>query len=116
MSAASQFNQLYFKTVECIDTSNTKESLEKLHSAENIKNIEKLKELLEQIKEYIPESKKQLLRNFEKRYEGLEYLNDTYGKIDTLTFEEGRKIFLILDSISYDKFDWNDKSSNTVWE
>lgn len=116
VTAAKQFNKIYFETVECIDSNNLTRSLEELQTEVNIKNIEKLGLLLVEIKENIPKEKEPHYLDFKKRYEDIRFLYESYPESSNLNTENRRKIYMIFISIGVNKADWKDNNSTTVWE
>lgn len=116
LTAARNFNDIYFKVIECIDISNKSKSIELLQSKDFDQDFKKLEELMNVIRDTIPENKKIIYNNFRDRYDELTFLRSTSKDMLNMSIDDRRKISNIFVSIEMNKARWKDKSSSVVWE
>jgi hypothetical protein len=83
----TEFESKYFEIIDNVDMTNTLGSLKNMNTEENKKRIEELKVLLISIQSEIPKDRKEEYEAYQKWYEGLILLRDSYVQWNKLTID-----------------------------
>ena len=90
-----EFDNTYFEIAESINMSDTIIASADLQTDDNVENITRLKVLLDDVKDIVPDDDEDLQYDYnlrEKRYQGLVIIRDSYGKWDSLSTDEKRRV------------------------
>lgn len=111
-----EFYDYYFEVADSLDLCDITNMMKGLQLLENQDNLKSMKKLLDDIKDKVPENRKEHYEDMCNWYNALVDISNAYGKWDNLSTDirgdlEGEMIMM-----AGRRTDWHDKDSGIGWE